>query len=141
MRSRLGRAALAAAMLVALVSGCGGSGNDDDASSEAEAIVEQLKSLKEGEILIQGTSPRVYGPYSLAPGGYVLRFEQGAPGDPGRLVVALESKPDSQAAPYQQLVDSKDRSGTRRVTKSGKFYVHVVTAESPYELRLAPRTP
>lgn len=129
-------AAVVAAMLAALA-GCGGSANDD-AGAEAREVVRELRSLEEGEILIQGTSPRVYGPYSLAPGEYVLRFEQS--GDAGTLVVALESKPGSQAAPYQRLVDSEERSGTRRVTMTGKVYVHVVTAEAEYELRLRPRT-
>lgn len=132
-------AAVVAAVLLALVVGCGGSAGDD-ASGEAQEVVKELQSLEKGEILIQGMSPRVYGPYSLAPGGYVLHFEQPASGDASRLVVALESKPGSRTAPYQQLVDSKNRSGTRRVTMSGKLYIHVVTAEAEYELRLTPRT-
>lgn len=139
MSSGFGCAAVVAAVLV-FAPGCGGAGNDD-ASGEAEEIVEQLQSLKKGEILIQGMSPRVYGPYALGSGGYVLHFEQAASGDPARLVVALESKPDSRAAPYQQLVDSKDQAGTRRVTMSGKLYVHVVAAEGRYELRLTPNRP
>ena len=127
------------AALVALVVGCGGSSNEDP-SDEAQQVLEELQSLENGEILIQGTSPRVYGPYSLAPGGYVLRFEQRGAGDGTRLMIALESKPGSRAAPYQELVDSKDRSGTRSVTMSGKVFIHVVTAEAEYELRLTPGT-
>ena len=131
--------AAAVAAAAALVAGCGGSTRDDP-GVEAEKVVEQLQSLERGEILIQGSSPRVYGPYSLEPGGYVLRFEQPGSGGATRIVVALESKPGSRAAPYQKLVDSQERSGTRRITMNGKLYVHVVAAEAEYELRLKPRT-
>jgi len=138
--SRFAWRAVAAALLTALAVGCGGSANDD-ASAEAQEVVEELRSLEKGEILIQGSSPRVYGPYTLARGGYVLRFEQPGSGAATRLVVALGSEPGSRAKPYRQLVDSRERSGTRRVTMSGKLYVHVVTAEAEYELRLKPRAP
>ena len=137
-RLRATSAVVCATLAAALVA-CGGSA-DDDAGDEAQEIVEEIQSLEKGEILIQGRAPRVYGPYSLAPGGYVLHFEQPGSGAPARLVVALESKPGSQAKPYRQLVDSKERAGTRPVTMSGKLYVHVVSAESEYELRLKPRT-
>jgi hypothetical protein len=135
---RLARLSAVTAVVIAVGASCGGSAKDD-ASAEAQDVVKELRSLAKGEILIQGTSPRVYGPYSLAAGGYVLHFEQ--PGSSGRtrLVVALESKPGSSAAPSQQLVDSKARSGTRHVTMSGKLYVHVVAAEGEYEVRLKPR--
>jgi hypothetical protein len=133
-------AAGVAAALVAVAAGCGGGGaENDDASAQAREVVRELRSLERGEILIQGVSPRVYGPYTLAPGGYVLRFEQSGSGEGSRLVVALESKPGSRAAPYRLVVDSADRSGTRRVTMSGKLYVHVTRAGGEYELRLTPR--
>ncbi|MDQ3823194.1 MAG: hypothetical protein M3321_08135 [Actinomycetota bacterium] len=101
----------------------------------------QLQSLEEGEIVVRGTTPRVYGPYAFARGGYVLQFDQPAPSDATRLVVALESKPNSKSAPYQLLVDTEDRSGTRRVTLSGNLYVHVLTSTAGYELRFTPRAP
>lgn len=132
------RAAVAAAVLAALVTSCGGS-RSDDASSEAKEVVRELRSLERGEILIQGSSPRVYGPYSLKPGGYVLHFDQPDSDGASRLVVALESKPDSRVAPYQRLVDSRERSGTRRVAASGRLYVHVIAAGGEYEIRLKPQ--
>ena len=131
-------AAILAVLLLAVAAGCGGS-RADDASAEADEIVRELGSLEKGEIVIRGSSPRVYGPYSLAPGGYVLHFEQPGSGR-AKLVVALESKPGSRAAPYELVVDSEKRSGTRRVAMSGKLYVHVVTADAGYELRFRPRT-
>ena len=134
------RAAAIATAIVALAVGCGGS-DDEAASPEAEEIVSQLRDLEKGEILVQGSSARVYGPYSFASGGYTLRFEQPEVAEAARLVVALESKRGSKTAPYQLIVDSDERSGTRRVTVSGKLYVHVVTANAGYELRFTPRSP
>lgn len=131
--------AIALVLAAAAAGGCGSS--SDDGSGEAAEVVEQLKSLKPGEILIQGmTAPRVAGPYDFKPGGYVLRFEQpGArDGEQERLTVALESKPRSRAEPYQLLVDSSRRSGTEKVSLSGKLYVHVVRAPGDYVLRFTP---
>ena len=99
--------------------------------------MKELGSLRAGEIVIKGSSPRAYGPYTLEPGGYVFRFEQQADG-PARIVVSLESKPGSRAQPYALLADSEKRSGTRRVVLAGKLYVHVVRAEAEYELRFTP---
>lgn len=129
-------ACLAAAVLACLAAGCGGSGSSEDTSPEAQEVVKELESMKAGEIVIKGSSARVYGPYVLESGGYVLSFQQPASTD---LVVALESKPRSRAKPYKLLVDSDDRSGTRPVTLTGKLYVHVVAAGADYELRLTPR--
>jgi hypothetical protein len=129
-------ACLAAAVIACLAAGCGGSGSGDDASPEAQEVVEELEAMKAGEILIKGSSPRVYGPYELERGGYVLSYQQPASTD---LVVALESKPRSRVKPYELLVDSDDRTGTRPVTLTGKLYVHVVAADGEYELRLTPR--
>jgi hypothetical protein len=132
--ARLGSVVLAVAIGAV---GCGGSGSDDTPSPEAQEVVEELQSLREGEIVIKGTSTRAYGPYKLKPGGYVLRFEQEAAGG-AKLVVALESKPGTRTRPYAVLVDSAERSGTRPVALSGRLYVRVVSAEGEYELRLIP---
>jgi hypothetical protein len=129
---------LAAVVVVAVAAGCGGSGSGDAASPEAQEVVQELESLREGEIVIKGSSPREYGPYTLEPGGYVFRFEQQGDG-PARIVVALESKPGSRAQPYALLVDSEEPTGTRRVALSGKLYVHVTRAEAEYELRFTPK--
>jgi hypothetical protein len=130
------QACVVAAVIACLAAGCGGSGSNEDANPEAQEVVKELESMKAGEILIKGSSPRVYGPYVLERSGYVLSFQQPASAD---LVVALESKPRSRAKPYKLLVDSDDRSGTRPVTLTGKLYVHVVAAAGEYEVRLTPR--
>lgn len=127
-------------LAAAAAAGCGS--GSDDGSGEVATVLGQLKSLRKGEIVIQGiTSPRVIGPYVFKPGGYALRFEQpGAPkSNRGRLVVALESKPRTRAQPYQLLVNSDRRSGTKGVSVSGKLYVHVVRAPGDYVLRFTPR--
>ena len=137
--SQLAGVTVVVVALAAGLVGCGGSGSED-AGPDAQAVVDELKSLEKGEILIQGSSPRVYGPYVLKPGGYVLRFEQPEAGDTApRLVVALESRPGSRSKPYALVVDAEDRSGSRPVGMSGKLYVHVVTAEGAYEVRLTPK--
>ena len=132
------RAFVAGAVIACLATGCGGSGSSEDASPEAQEVVKELESLSAGEIVIKGSSPRSYGPYTLQPGGYVFRFEQQADG-PARIVVALESKPGTRAQPYALLADSEERSGTRRVALAGKLYVHVARAEAEYELRFTPK--
>jgi hypothetical protein len=129
---------VAAAVILAFGAGCGGSGSSDAESPDAQEVVAELESLQEGEIVIKGSSPRAYGPYTLKPGGYVFRFEQQAEG-PARILVALESKRGSRAEPYELLVDSEAPSGMHRVGLSGKLYVHVVRADAEYELRFTPK--
>lgn len=134
------RTIVAAVALVMGLAACGGSGSEE-AAPDAQAVVEELKSLTKGEILIKGSSPRRYGPYVLEPGGYVLRFQQPSAGDASqRLVVALESRPGSTSKPYALVVDSEDRAGSRAVGMSGKLYVNVMDAGGAYELRLTPKT-
>ena len=128
---------VAVAVLAAVAAGCGGSGSGDTGSPEAQEVVQELESLREGEIVIKGSSPRAYGPYTLEPGGYVFSFEQQADAS-ARIVVALESKPGSRKQPYALLANSEERSGTRRVALSGKLYVHVLSAAAEYELRFTP---
>ena len=127
-------------LLLALGLGAGCGSDSEGSAEEAQEVVEQLKSLKKGEIFIQGVSaPRVVGPYVFKAGGYTLRFEQ-KPGT-GRLTVAVESKPRSRAQPYQLLVDSERRAGTRSFSLSGKLYVHIVDARGEYVLRFRPNRP
>jgi hypothetical protein len=125
-------------LLAAGVAGGGCGSQSGDSKGEAQRVVKQLKSLQKGEILIQGTSARVTGPYEFKPGGYVFSFQRSeAHGEP--LTVALESQPNSQAPPYQLLVDSDRGSRTSSVSLSGKLYVHVVEASGEYVLRFRPK--
>lgn len=140
----MSRSGVALCLLVATLAtgGCGSSSDDDNAGGEAAKVIEQLKSLRRGEILIQGlTAPRIAGPYNFKPGGYVLHFEQPSAreGEQKPLTVALESTPRSRANPYELLVDSRRGSGTKAVTLSGKLYVHVVRAPGEYVLRFTPK--
>jgi hypothetical protein len=127
------------ALLIAagLAGGCGS--GSDDASGEAQEVVEQLKTLQKGEILIQGMSaPRVIGPYDFKAGGYLFSFEH-RKAEGKKLTVALESKPRSRTQPYQLLIDSERESGTTSVTHTGKRYVHVLEAGGEYVLRFRPK--
>jgi hypothetical protein len=130
-------AGVALLLAAGVASGCGS--QSGDSSGDARKVVKQLKSLRKGEILIQGTSaPRVLGPYEFKAGGYVFSFQHGE-ADGERLTVALESQPQSRARPYQLLVDSDRGSGTSSVSLTGKLYVHVVDASGEYLLRFRPR--
>jgi hypothetical protein len=134
---RLRDAGVALLLAAGIAGGCGS--GSDDASGEAQKVVEQLKTLQKGEILIQGMSaPRIIGPYDFKAGGYVFSFDHGeAAGE--KLTVALESRPRSRSQPYQLLVDSNRSSGTSSVSLSGKLYVHVVGAGGEYVLRFRPK--
>ena len=128
---------LAFISLTGLVGGCGGS--KEDSGAEAEEIVQSLKSLKPGEILIQGKRKEKFsGPYTLRRGGYVLQFQR--VGASGSLTVALESQRGSKQPPYKILLaDSSQTGGRREITLSGRFYVHVVSTADGYVLRFAPK--
>lgn len=122
-------------LALAVVAGCGS--GSDGSRKEAQEVLQQLKSLQEGEIVIQGFSaPRIVGPYRFKPGGYVFSYRH--KGDE-RLNVTLESKPRSRAQPYQLLVDSDQASGTKAVALTGKLYVHIVDAGGEYMLRFRPK--
>jgi hypothetical protein len=132
-------AVLAFAVLAVVASGCGGSEGNEDA--EAEAVISRLKSLKPGEILIQGQRKEKFsGPYTLRKGGYVLRFQR--MGDEGRVTVSLESKRGSRQQPYELVLDDFDRQAAQRsVTVTGKVYVHVQSSADGYLLRFTPKRP
>jgi hypothetical protein len=127
---------LAIVLLAIFAGGCGGS--NEDADSEVDEIVENLKALKPGEILIQGQRREKFsGPYTFRRGGYVLQFQR--EGD-GNLTVALESRRGSKQPPYQVLLaDSEQKAGRREVTLSGKFYVHTTSTADGYVLRFTPK--
>jgi hypothetical protein len=123
-------------LLCALAAGCGGS--KDGASLEANEVIRNLKSLKPGEILIQGERREKFsGPYTFEGGGYVFRYRR--LGDSGHLTVLLESRRGSKQNPYEPLVDTDGAKGTRSVTVKGKRYVHIVSSANGYVLRFTPK--
>lgn len=129
----------AVAVTAGLVVACGGSG--DDAGAEAEAVIQSLKSLKPGEILIQGRRAEKFsGPYRFRKGGYLLHFRR--MGADGSLTVSLESARASERQSFQLLLDDSDQeAGQRTVTVSGKLYVHVKSSADGYVLRFTPQRP
>jgi hypothetical protein len=128
--------ALGLALLCALAAGCGGS--NDDVSSEANEVIRNLKSLKPGEILIQGQRREKFsGPYTFMPGGYVFRFRR--LGDSGRLTVSLESQRGSKGQGYKLLLDTDRAAGRRSVPVTGKRYVHILSSADGYVLRFTPK--
>jgi hypothetical protein len=131
--------AAAAAILAAAVipAGCGSSSpatrSEED---ELQEVVDLIKSAKPGEFLIQSAGSFRDGPYRFKPSGYVFRFEQTGAG--GRLVVSLQSKPGSTEEPYQLLVDTTAREGSKQVSLTGRLYVDIV-ADGGYLLRFTPK--
>jgi hypothetical protein len=127
--------ALALAVLCAFAAGCGGSNHD--ASLEANEVIRNLKSLKPGEILIQGERREKFsGPYTFKAGDYLFRFRR--LGDSGRLTVSLESRRGSKQKPYELLVDTDRQAGRRNVTVKGKRYVYILSTADGYVLRFTP---
>jgi hypothetical protein len=121
------------ALCVLVAGGCGGS--DPDASpDDARSVLENLESLGKGEIVIQASSSRTFGPFTFQPGGYVFRFERTGR---GRLTVTLELGPRQGQA--VEVIDTTAESGRRSVTASGKLRVRVTSTARSYELRFTPR--
>jgi hypothetical protein len=122
-----------AAVCSVTAAGCGSSSEDTD--GDAQAVLEELESLKPGERLIKSSrAPRFSGPYAFRR-EYVFHFRQA---EAGRVTVALESQRGSRKRPYQLLVDADARSGTARVAVRGTLHVHVIRAAGPYVLRFTP---
>jgi hypothetical protein len=123
--------------------GCGAkSGSSPQAEDvNTTALLQQLRSVKKGEVLIIGKKPiRFGGPYSFRRGGYVFRYTQNAGDKGGRphLRVSLESRRGSRQKPYQLVVDTNRRRGRAPVRISGRLFVHVVTSSPSYLLRFTP---
>jgi hypothetical protein len=127
---------LAIVSFAGLVAGCGGS--SDKAGPDVQDVLQNIKALKPGEILIQGQRREKFsGPYTLQRRGYVLRFER--LGGSGNLTVALESQRGSKQPPYKLLLsDSAQKRGRREVRLSGKLYVHITSTADGYVLRFTP---
>ena len=130
-------AALVALSLATLLAGCGGESGNDDA--EAQSIIQSFKSLKPGEILIQGQRAEKFsGPYQLRKAGYVVRFRR--LGEEGAVTVALESQRGSSTPPYELVLDEfEGATAQRKTSATGKLYVHVKSTADGYVLHLTPR--
>ena len=128
-------------VVTGLAGACGGSSDDNDADVDVDALIESLKSVKPGEIMIQGQRTEKFsGPYRLRKGGYLLRFQREGVG--GSLTVSLESVRGSMRKPSQLLLDDSDeKAGQRSVNVSGTFYVHVQSSADGYVLRFTPKRP
>ncbi len=130
--------ALATLCLASVLAGCGGGGSGDD-DAEAQDVIQSFKSLKPGEILIQGRRAEKFsGPYQLRKGGYLVDFRR--LGDDGAVTVALESQRGSQAQPYELVLDDfEGATAQRKASSTGKLYVHVTSSADGYVLRFTPR--
>ena len=131
-------AALVALGLASLLAGCGGGGSGGDEVG-AQDVIQSFKSLKRGEILIQGQRAEKFsGPYKLRKGGYVLHFRR--LGEDGAVTVALESQRGSQAQPYELVLDDfEGATAQRKTSATGKLYVHITSSADGYVLRFTPR--
>ena len=130
-------------LLCAIVSSCGGSDDADGGLEDAQPVLEELQregaTLRKDEFLVIGSrGSKFAGPYSFGRGGYVMRFKQLEP-RPGRLTISLESQRNSRKEPYQLVVATTEKSGTRNVEVSGRLFVHVVSETPPYVVRFTPK--
>lgn len=95
-----------------------------------------------GAIVVRGNGPKMDGPFTFKPGGYVLKYEQLPDPEfgfnPTSFVAALESKPQSYDQPYQLLTNTSARRGTTKVTVSGKLWVNVSSSANEFVLTFEP---
>src|SRR3954465_15394063 len=153
-KARIGRVRWPAALvlLVAALAGaaaCGGgptAGGVWSAPAPPPARLALAAAPKRpGEVLVRGeASPASHGPFALH-GRYVVRFEQGAPADPGRafrgqtaFVVTADRKPQQEGAGTVRLFRAAARTGRRTVTLRGRLYIDVAFGDFPYAIRLTP---
>jgi hypothetical protein len=148
-RRLLGCSALAVAA-TAGVAACGGSGARPGSAAPAAAPDAARPGLLEaarapGEILVQGeASPASHGPFRFD-GRYTVRFEQIAPEDPSldfggqtAFVAIADRRPEQAAGDSVRLFRVAARTGRRRVTLHGRFYVDVSFGDFPYAIRFTP---
>jgi hypothetical protein len=139
-------AVAAVAVAGAVVAGCGSLAAGPQAPPPAEARPGLLEAARApGEILVQGqASPATHGPFRFD-GRYTVRFEQVAPEDPHldfggqtAFVAALDRRPEEAGAGSVRLFRRAARTGARRVTLHGRFYVDVSFGDFPYAIRFTP---
>ena len=104
---------------------------------------------KPGEIVLVGrATPRIYGPYSFPPGGFVVRFQEFDPTRPGvepsadgsRFMVALLARDRVPSGkPSRVILNTTAPIGATRATARAKRYVYVsYSGKYAYVLRLTP---
>lgn len=139
------QATLIALLVASLSAGCG-----EEAAYAPQAprlgdpaLARQAK--RPGEIVVRGeSSPRTHGPFEFR-GRYTVRFEQSAPEDPAldfsaqtSFVAGLDRRPELQGSGSVRLFSAAKRSGRRRISVDGRFYVDVAFGDFPYAIRFTP---
>lgn len=139
---------LAALLLVAALSACGGSAGQEapsPAGPDAPGAPSLLKrEPAPGEVVIEAeASPRNHGPFALS-GRYAVAFAQYAPEAPGRdfagevpFVAELRSASDPRARPLR-LFHAAARRGARTIDLRGSYAVEVLFGDFPYVIRFTP---
>ena len=147
-RRLLGCLALAAAASAGAAA-CGGSASGPGASAPAASGAARPGLLEAerapGEIVLQGeASPASHGPFRFD-GRYTVRFEQIAPEDPRldfggqtAFVAIADRRREQAAADSVRLFRAAARTGRRRVTLRGRYYVDVSFGDFPYAIRFTP---
>jgi hypothetical protein len=139
------QATLIVLLVASLAAGCGQEvANTPQAPRAADpALARQPK--RPGEIVVRGeASPRSHGPFQFR-GHYTVRFEQSAPEDPAldfstqtSFVAGLDRRPEEEAADSVRLFRSARRSGRRRISVDGRYYVDIAFGDFPYAIRFSP---
>jgi hypothetical protein len=140
------RQATVIALLVASLStGCGQEAANTPQAPRAADPVLARQPKSPGEIVVRGeASPRSHGPFEFH-GRYTVRFEQSAPEDPAldfsaqtSFVAGLDRRPEEEADDSVRLFSAARRSGRRRISVDGRFYVDVAFGDFPYAIRFTP---
>jgi len=113
------------------------------AAVEPSATPPAVPKVKPGTIVVRGSGPTMFGPYTFKRGGYTFKFEQVVPDgqdfNETSLVISLESKPGDVDDPYQLLSNTSKMKGTNQVYVSGKLWVDVSFSGNDYVLTFVPK--
>jgi hypothetical protein len=137
-------------LLVAVAaSACGGGGRAPGAAAgpappPARPALARTPA-RPGEVLVRGdASPASHGPFDLR-GRYVVRFEQIAPEDPEldfatqtAFVASLDRRAEVEDGSSVRLFRLAARTGRRRVSLHGRYFLDVSFGDFPYAIRLTP---
>jgi len=139
------QAPIIALLAGALLAGCGGQAATQPTPSRTAEPALGREAKQAGEIVVRGeASPQSHGPFTFR-GRYTVRFEQIAPEDPSldfrgetSFVATLDRRPEEVAADSRRLFRAARRSGRRRISLDGRFYVDVAFGDFPYVIRFTP---